>query len=100
MFAHERSLVQKFAGRPFVLLGVNADESVERLRQTQTRYGLTWRSWWDADGSLARVWDVDRFPTLFLIDHRGTVRYRHAGTPDPERLQRQVEQLVREAAEN
>ena len=28
MFAHERSLVQKYEGKPFVLLGVNADDTM------------------------------------------------------------------------
>ena len=40
---------------------------------------LTWRSWWDGDGSLQRRWNVEALPTLFLIDHEGMVRYRFVG---------------------
>src|SRR5262245_13029212 len=94
MFAHERSLVQKFEGRPFVLLGVSADDSAERLQRSQEKFGLTWRSWWDGDGALARAWEVDRFPTLVLIDHRGAIGHRFTGAPDQAELESRVEELV------
>jgi peroxiredoxin len=81
-----------------VLLGVNADDSQEQLRQAQARHGLTWRSCWDGDGAVARAWEVDRFPTLFLIDHQGRVRHQFVGAPDPAELARRVEELLGEAA--
>ena len=35
MYGHERSLVQRYQGRPFVLLGVNTDDDAETLKQVQ-----------------------------------------------------------------
>ena len=33
MYPHERSLVEKFKDRPFVILGVNSDDDREQLKQ-------------------------------------------------------------------
>jgi thiol-disulfide isomerase/thioredoxin len=41
---HERALVEKFKDRPFVLLGVNGDQSVKSARETAAEYRMSWRS--------------------------------------------------------
>src|SRR5690242_16516802 len=57
MFDHEKALVKSYAGRPFVLVGVNADSSPFELKRTQQKAGLTWPSWWDGPGGeIAAVW--------------------------------------------
>jgi hypothetical protein len=99
MFGHERSLVQRFNGRPFVLLGVNADPSPERLRQIQQKAQLTWASWWDGPESpIAAAWGVDRYPAFFLVDTHGVVRWRHFGAPATGVLEGKIEEMLREAA--
>lgn len=98
MYAHERSLVKKFQDRPFVLLGVNTDESPDVLRAAQEKDHLNWRSWWDGPGGpIAQKWKVPGLPTLFLIDAKGQVRWEHAGVPDLNQLDVLIEQLVQEA---
>jgi hypothetical protein len=98
MFDHERSLVQRYQGQPFVLLGVNVDAKRETLARAEQKAGLTWRSVWDGpDGPVAREWKVSALPSVYLIDHRGRVRFECTGPPDPAELDRRVEALVREA---
>jgi hypothetical protein len=97
MFARERSLVARYGNEPFVLLGVNADESREKLRQVQHKAGLSWQSWWDGPGGpISRAWEVDRFPSFFLLDRQGAVRFQHAGVPPAGLLEEKIEQLLRE----
>src|SRR5437588_11151899 len=98
MFPHERSLVEKYRDRPFVLLGVNTDVSRERLRAAQDKEHLNWRSWWDGgDGAITTAWGVDGLPAVFLLDHRGVIRFTSQGPPEPGELEKQIEQLVQEA---
>jgi hypothetical protein len=86
--------VEKYAGKPFALLGVNADESPFELKRVQAKANLTWPSFWDGrDGAIAAHWGVDKFPTVFLIDKENIVRWRHEGVP-PEGV---VEQKIEEA---
>ncbi len=64
--------------KPFVFLGVNSD-SKERLRNAVRANGLNWRSWWDGGspgGPIAQLYQVRGWPTLFVLDHRGMIRYR------------------------
>jgi hypothetical protein len=98
MFGHERSLVQRFAGRPFVLLGVNGDESPQQLREVQAKANLTWASWWDGpNGAIGSAWKVDRYPTFVLIDRAGTIRWRQVGVPADGVLAAKIEELLQEA---
>ena len=97
MFGHERSLVQRFSGQPFVLLGVNADPTREKLRGMEEKANLTWASWQDGRGGpIAHAYEVQAFPTLILIDQSGTIRMRHEGTPPDGILETKIEELLRE----
>jgi hypothetical protein len=98
LFPHERSLVQRFEQRPFALLGVNLDISRQVLRRTEEKERLNWRSWWDGpDGPITQEWQVEGLPMLFLIDHRGMIRYESHGVPRPAELEKRIEELLREA---
>jgi hypothetical protein len=59
---------------------------------------MTWRSVADAPvGALAAGWGVEGLPTLYLIDPRGLIRFESKGAPDPELLEKAIEQLLAEA---
>jgi AhpC/TSA family len=86
--------VKRLEGRPFALLGVNSDGDREAVRQLMASKGLNWRSWWDHGGRIARRWKVDRWPTMYVLDAQGVVRYRVSGAAE---LDRAVEKLLGEA---
>jgi hypothetical protein len=96
MYPHERSLVEKFQGRPFVILGVNSDADRAQLKETVVREKLTWRSFWDGgstDGPIARRWNVHGWPTVYLIDHDGQiVRQIGMGKKDDELIEQKVKE--------
>lgn len=99
MFRHERSLVQKYAQAPFLLLGVNADESMAKQREVEQKAGLTWPSLHDGRGGpICAAWRIEGYPTQVLIDAQGAVRWRHLGVPDEGELERRIEALLREQA--
>lgn len=78
MYPHERSLVKRLEGKPFALLGINSDPK-DRLRQAMKREKITWRSWWDGGdtrGPIAKAWNVKGWPTIYVLDHKGVIRYR------------------------
>ena len=80
MYPHERSLVKRLENKPFALLGVNSDRDRQALKQVLQRENITWRSWWDGGstgGPIATQWDIDGWPSIFVIDHKGIIRYRN-----------------------
>ena len=42
-------------------------------------YGVTWRSSWQGStrGPIPTQWGVEGYPTLYLIDHEGVIRYKN-----------------------
>jgi len=91
---HERSLVQRYRNRPFTLLGVNSDPDREVALAKCNKQGLHWQSWWDGpEGPIAKEWQVEGWPSIFLIDAEGVVRHANL---DPRNLERAIETLVRE----
>jgi hypothetical protein len=97
MYPHERSLVKKFEGRPFVIIGVNSDDDRDTVKKVVVQEKLTWRSFWDGgstDGPIAQQWNVTGWPTLYVIDHRGVIVDRVGARKKDEEL---IEQKVKEA---
>jgi hypothetical protein len=102
MYPHERSLVQKLEGKPFALLGVNSDQSRDTAKGAVVSEKLTWRSFWNGSGGMSgpisNAWHIQGWPTLYVIDDRGVIRYKHLGV-DPakyDELDREVETLLKE----
>ena len=79
MYEHERSLVEKLKDLPFALIGVNSDPDLEELRKVVKDKNLTWRSFWNGPkgtaGEIAKQWDVRGWPTVYLIDASGKIRF-------------------------
>ncbi len=98
MYPHERSLVQRLEGKPFTLLGINSDPDRDKLKEVLRKEKITWRSWWNGprgtDGPLARAWNVSSWPTIYVLDARGVIRYRNVRGKD---LDRAVDRLIAEA---
>ncbi|MFM7152303.1 MAG: TlpA family protein disulfide reductase [Gemmataceae bacterium] len=103
MYSYQRKLVRRLAGKPFVLLGVNADPDRDGVRKRMERENLTWPSWWDGGnigGPIASRWDIDHWPTLVLIDHRGIIRHLSLGWPDPKEADATIDQMVADVAKD
>lgn len=79
MYAHEQLLVERYRERPFALIGVNSDKDRAAVRATMVELDLPWRTFWDGGsthGPIATAWNVDVWPTIYLIDHRGILRFK------------------------
>jgi hypothetical protein len=97
MYPHERSLVKTYEGKPFVILGINSDEDRADLKKVLEKEKITWRSWFDngtTGGPIATRWNVQGWPTLYLLDHKGVIREKTVGYKDMDKL---IEELVKEA---
>jgi RNA polymerase sigma factor (sigma-70 family) len=94
---HERALVARMEGKPFVLVGVNSDNEADVLKEALKTHQINWRSFRDRRAGKAAIsddWKILGYPTLFLIDHQGVIRHRWIGAPPAEELNRAVDRLV------
>jgi hypothetical protein len=96
MYPHERSLVKRLEGQPFVLLGVNSDRDREALKKVMKKQGITWRSFWNGgstQGPISSAWNVRGWPTIYVLDHKGVIRYKNVRG---ERMDEAVDKLLAE----
>lgn len=98
MYPYERSLVKKMEGKPFALIGVNSDSDRQALKPILERERITWRSFWNGpggtDGSISGRWQVQSWPSIWIIDAQGVIRYRD---PDSSAdIDRAINQLLSE----
>ena len=99
MYPHEWSLVKRLEGKPFVLIGVNSDQDRAALKKVLEKEKITWRSFWNGGspgGPIASRWDVQGWPSLYIIDATGVIRHMHEGSPGDKKLDEEIDKLVAE----
>jgi len=79
MYPHERSLVKRYPSERFAIVGINSDDDREAIRKVIAKEEISWRSFWDggsADGPIAAAWNVRGWPTIYILDREGVIRYK------------------------
>ena len=80
-YPYEHFLLEQYKNWPFAMLSVNSDADPDTARRAYAARGLTFRSWFDGDGQggpkgpIASAWSVNGWPTAYLIDGRGVIRF-------------------------
>ena len=97
MYPHERSLVKEYQDKPFALIGVNSDADLEQIRKTVKEKNLPWRSFWNGpkgtQGPISQRWNVEGWPTIYILDAEGVIRYRNVRGDE---LDAAIESLLQE----
>ena len=98
MYPHERSLVEKLKDKPFALIGVNSDTDKAKLKTRMEKEKITWRSFWNGpegtSGPISKKWNVRGWPTIYVLDHKGVIRYKNVRD---EKMEKAVEELLKES---
>ncbi len=92
MLPAERELVRKLAGKPFTLLGIHSGESRSALEKVLREQRITWptiHDGWGDEAKIAPQWNIAGWPTIYVLDQEGVIRYRELEGP-------QLEQAVME----
>ena len=89
--------------KPFALIGVNINcHDPKTLKAVMDKEQLHFRSFTDkADGEglgiIGSAWNLFGTPTVFVLDHKGVIRYRQMGIPDRKAIDGVLKELIREA---
>jgi thiol-disulfide isomerase/thioredoxin len=77
MIPHEREMVARLKGRPFVLVSISGDEKKETLADFLAKEPMPWTHWWNgSQGGILADWGVQAFPTIYVLDAKGMIRYK------------------------
>jgi peroxiredoxin len=97
---YERLMLELYQNWPFAILSVETGASPELTKQAKVEEGLAYRSWWDVSpeggsGPIASSWNVGGFPSIYVIDESGVIRFVDLRYED---LLKGVRQLLTEEA--
>jgi peroxiredoxin len=90
-----RRLVGQMKGKPFALLGIYTDRDGEEAKAVAEEQGMNWPSFQDGrDGPICNDYHINAFPTIFVLDRKGVIRYR--GLYHCDQVAVAVEKLLKE----
>lgn len=77
MIPHEREMVERLKDRPFALVSISVDEEKQTLTDFLAKEKMPWTHWWNGhEGGILEDWDVRYFPTVYVLDAKGVIRYK------------------------
>jgi len=80
-YPYERLLLELYKNWPFAILGVNSDKDPAAANKAYLERGLTFPSWSDTGpdhgprGPIATAWGVNGWPTNYVLDGAGVIRF-------------------------
>jgi len=94
MIPHERELVKRLKDKPFALISISGDEKKETLKNFLAENPMPWTHWWNGQtGGILEAWDVQSFPTIYVLDAKGVIRYKDVRG---EKMDEAVDALLKE----
>jgi peroxiredoxin len=94
MIPHERDMVRRLSGKSFALVSISADGDETNLKEFVRDERMNWTHLLDGpNGPIIRAYEVDRFPTVYVLDANGVIRYRDVRDKE---LERAVEKVLAE----
>jgi thiol-disulfide isomerase/thioredoxin len=99
MIPHEREMVARLKEKPFALVSISADAKKQTLTDFLGKEPMPWHHWWNgAEGKLIDALSIEHYPTIFVLDAKGVIRYKNLELlkdPDAE-LEKAVNELLEE----
>ena len=97
MIPHEREMVEKLKDKPFALVSISGDDKKKALTDFLEKEKMPWTHWWNGpNGGIMESWDIEYFPTIYVIDAKGVIRHKDLRG---EKLEKAVEDLLKEMEE-
>jgi hypothetical protein len=82
-----QALVKRYEGQAFAILGINTDKDKDDYREKCIELGVTWRSSWQGkEKEICKLWGVRAYPTIYVLDAEGRIRYKNPRGAELERV--------------
>ena len=96
-----KSWDDRYRDKGFTVIGVHSPEfdderKVENLRHEVASLGIRYPIVTDNDYQTWNAYNVEAWPTVFLLDKQGRIRWRHVGEGDYDEAERLIQKLLAE----
>jgi hypothetical protein len=94
--------------KPFALIGVNTNRlTADKLKHVMDKENLSWRTFADPPpekeggffGRICDQWNLEGTPTMYVLDHKGVIRYKWLG-PSEKDIDAAIAKLLKEAEQD
>ena len=98
---HVKRWDARYRAKGFTVIGVHSPEfdeerNIEHLRREVASLGITYPVVTDNDYQTWKAYDVEAWPTTFLLDKKGRIRRRHVGEGGYDETERLIQKLLAE----
>jgi thiol-disulfide isomerase/thioredoxin len=94
MIPHEREMVTRLKDKPFALVSISFDAEKKTLTEYLAKQPMPWSHWWNgAEGKLKDTLNIQHYPTIFVLDAQGAIRFKEIRD---EELEKAVNMLLEE----
>jgi thiol-disulfide isomerase/thioredoxin len=94
MIPHEREMVNRLKDKPFALVSISVDAEKKTLTDFLAKQPMPWNHWWNGgEGKLIQTLDIHHYPTIFVLDPQGVIRYKEIRGQE---LEKAVDTLLNE----
>ena len=98
---HLKSLDDRYRQKGLTVIGVHSPEfdeerKVDHLRREVSSLGIRYPVVTDNDYQTWKAYKVEAWPTVFLVDKQGRIRWTHVGEGDYDEAERQIQKLLAE----
>jgi thiol-disulfide isomerase/thioredoxin len=77
MIPHEREMVDRLKDKPFAMVSISFDEQKKTLTDFLAKEKMPWNHWWNGnEGKLIDTLCIQHYPTIFVLDPSGVIRYK------------------------
>jgi thiol-disulfide isomerase/thioredoxin len=96
-FPHIKEMIERNKDKPFQFVGVNADtqKDADQVAEFLKEKECKWRNFFSKGTSVVKDYQIQFFPSIYVLDHKGVIRYKHVRG---EELDAAVNQLLDELA--
>ena len=96
-----KSWHDRYREKGLTIIGVHSPEfddekNVEHLRRQVASLGITYPVVTDNDYQTWKAYNVEAWPTIFLLDKQGRIRWMHVGEGNYDDAERQIQKLLSE----
>jgi thiol-disulfide isomerase/thioredoxin len=80
-YPYQRLMLELYKDKPFAIVGVNSDDTLAVAKKGKIDSRLPYRTWWDGhaskktEGPIATAWGVTGWPTMYVLDKDGVIRF-------------------------
>ena len=96
-----KSWDDRYRAKGLTVIGVHSPEfdeerKVENLREAVSSLGIGYAVATDNDYQTWKAYNVEAWPTFFLLDKQGRIRWMHVGEGNYDEAERQIQKLLAE----